>query len=284
MEMLLTRYDLLRDCMATWKYRAVYSKGKTMENKNNEYYEIDLMHIVKILWRRAWLIVFSGFIAGAIGFALAAFAIAPTYSSSIMLYVNNSSFSLGNTNFSISSSEISAAQNLVKTYSVILNNRTTLERVIDKTDVPYTYKQLSEMIEASPQNGTEIMRVTVTTGDPYEAAKIANCIAEILPVRVAEIVDGASMEVVDSAIPELKKVAPSITKYTAVGFILGAIISAARIVIRSLLDDAIYDEDYVLQNYDCPILAKVPNLVNSGSKYYGYYYQDESKKANKEGE
>lgn len=284
MEMLLTRYALLRDCMVTWKYRAVYSKGETMENKNNEYYEIDLMHIVKILWRRVWLIVLSGFIAGAIGFAVAAFAISPTYSSSIMLYVNNSSFSLGNTNFSISSSEISAAQNLVKTYGVILNNRTTLERVIDKTDVPYTYKQLSEMIEASPQNGTEIMRVTVTTENPYEAAKIANCIAEILPIRVAEIIDGASMEVVDSAIPELQKVAPSVTTYTAISFVLGALLSMVVLVIFALMDDTIHDEDYVLQNYDCPILAKVPNLVNSGSKHYGYYYQDESKKEGKEGE
>jgi hypothetical protein len=43
------------------------------------------------------------------------------------------------------------------------------------------------------------------------------------------------------------------------------------------MDDTIHDEDYVLQNYDCPILAKVPNLLNSGSKHYGYYYQAKNK-------
>lgn len=252
-------------------------------NKTKEYYTIDLGHLFKTLWQRAWVIALAGFLAAVIGFSLSAFVITPTYSSSIMLYVNNSSFSLGNTNFSITSSEITAAQNLVKTYSEILNNRTTLERVIDKTGVPYTYRELSGMISAAPSNETEIMRVTVTAEDPYEAAKIANCIAEVLPVRVSEIIDGASMEVVDSAIPELEKIAPSITTYTAVGLILGILLAIIAIVVSALLDDTIHDEDYVLQNYECPILAKVPNLLSAGGRHYEYYYQTKKNPKNKEG-
>lgn len=248
------------------------------KNKNVEYYTIDLVHILRSLLHRAWLIALAGFLAAAIGFSIAAFVIKPTYSSSIMLYVNNSSFSLGGTSLSISSSEITAAQNLVKTYSEILNNRTTLERVIDKTESSYTYKELSKMIVAAPANGTEIMRVTVTTENPYEAARIANCIAEILPVRVSEIIDGASMEVVDSAVPELQKVAPSITTYTAIGLVLGVLLAVGVLVVFALMDDTIHDEDYILQNYDCPILAKVPNLLNSGGKryHYNYYYQSKN--------
>lgn len=256
-----------------------------MENKTTtkEYYTIDLIHIIKTLWQRAWLIALAGFMAAAIGFGMSSFVIQPTYSSSIMLYVNNNSFSLGSSSFSISASEINAAQSLVKTYGEILNNRTTLERVIDKANVPYTYSQLKGMITSAPSNDTEIMRVTVTTTDPYEAAKIANCIAEVLPVRIAEIIDGASMEVVDSAIPNVNKVAPSITKYTAVGLILGVLIAVGGLTIIAIMDDTIHDEEYVIQNYDCPILAKVPNLLNSGSRRYGYYYQSKSRtnKANK---
>ena len=255
-----------------------------MENKTNEYYTIDLMHILKTLAQKVWVIILAGVLAAGIGFSYSSFAITPTYSSSIMLYVNNTSFSLGNTSFSITNSEIVAAQNLVRTYSVILNNRTTLERVIEKTNVSYTYQELSRMIEAVPANETEIMKVTVTTNDPYEAAMIANCIAEILPVRVSEIVDGASMEVVDSAVPELRKVAPNITKYTAVSMILGVLLAVAVLTVIALLDDTIHDEDYILQNYDCPILAKVPNLLHSGSKSYAYYYRykDGTKKEKKD--
>lgn len=249
-----------------------------MENTNNkEYYTIDLLHIVKTLWKRAWMIALAGILVAALGFALSAFIIAPTYSSSIMLYVNNSSFSLGNTSFSISSSEITAAQSLVKTYSEILSNRTTLERVIDKAGVPYTYKELSKMVSAAPSNDTEIMKVTVVSEDPYEAAKIANCIAEVLPVRISEIIDGASMEVVDSAIPNTEKIAPSITNYTIIGFALGVLLAIIVLVIVAMMDDTIHDEEYVLRNYEYPILAKIPDLMNSGGKKYGYYQKYHSK-------
>lgn len=250
------------------------------QENNKEYYTVDVLHVVRSLWKRAWLIALCGLLAAAIGFAIAAFAIAPTYSSSVKLYVNNSSISLGNTNFSISASELTAAQSLVKTYGDILESRSTLERVIDKADVDYTWKQLSGMITYAPSNDTEIMRVTVTCKDPYEASKIANTIAVVLPVRISEIIDGASMEVVDSAIPDLDKVAPSITQYTAICLVIGVLISSMVLVIVALMDDTIHDEDYVLRNYDYPILGKVPNLLNTGNKAYAYYSQKRQRAGN----
>ncbi len=250
---------------------------KKKENNEKEYYSIDLKHIFKSIWKRAWLVILSGLVAAGIGFSVSSFLITPKYSSSIMLYVNNSSFSLGNTSFSISSSEITAAQSLVKTYAEILNNRTTLTRVIEKSGVDYTYEQLSKMVVATTANETEIMRVTVTADDPKVASKIANYIAEVLPVRIAEIIDGASMEVVDYAVPNKNKVEPSVTTYTAVGLFLGVLACCLILAVVAMLDDTIHDEEYVLNTYDYPILAKIPDLVNSGGKQYSYYYQKKNK-------
>lgn len=240
---------------------------------DNDYYVIDLLYLAKCVWHRAWIVVLATIAAAAIGFAYSAFIIQPKYSSSILLYVNNSSISVGNTSFSISSSEITAAQSLVKTYTIILNNRTTLEEVIERSQVPYTYEELGQMIEAGPVNNTEIMSVKVTSTDPYEAAKIVNCIAEVLPKRISVIINGTSMEVVDAGVPDLQKVSPSITKYTAMGMFIGAAVSIFIIVLLAIMDNTIHDEDYVLQTYGFPVLAKVPDLVDSGSgkSKYGYY-------------
>lgn len=251
---------------------------ESREKIMRDYYTIDLLHILKSLWKRAWLIVISGIVAAAIAFSVVSYGIEPEYSSSIMLYVNNSSFSLGNTSFSISSSEITAAQSLVKTYREILNNRTTLERVIEKAQLDYGWRRLSGMIQAEPSNGTEIMKVVVTTNDPYEASKIANCIAEVLPVRISEIIDGASMEVIDSAVPILTKVSPSITKYTAVGLFVGALLAALVLVVIAMLDGTIHNEEYVLMACDYPILAKIPDLTGPGTKKYAYYSRPKTQK------
>ena len=242
-----------------------------INSNTKDYYVIDLAHVVKSVWHRAWVVVLCSVLAAAIAFSIAAFAITPTYSSSIMLYVNNSSFTVGDLGFSISSSEISAAQSLVKTYSVLLKNRTTLEKVIDATDISYDWEELYEMIEAAPVNETEIMEITVTSTDPYEAEKIANGIAKVLPQRVSEIVEGSSMEVVDSAVAINEKVAPNITQFTAVGFILGAFLSVILLIVLALFDNTIHDEEYIINNYNYPVLAKIPDLLDAGGKKYSYY-------------
>ena len=87
-----------------------------LNDKNKEYYTIDLMHILSTVWKKIWVIGICCVIGAVIGFFYATFFISPTYSSDIMLYVNNSSISVGGASFSISSSEITAAQSLVKTY------------------------------------------------------------------------------------------------------------------------------------------------------------------------
>jgi capsular polysaccharide biosynthesis protein len=244
---------------------------KKENNVSAEYYTIDLLHILKRVWHYIWAVALASLLAAVIGFSYASFLIAPKYSSSVMLYVNNTSISLGGADFTISSSQISAAQSLVDTYSEILKSRTTLEQIIEKTGVSHGYKSLSGMIVAGPANETEIMKVTVTCEDPEEAALIANCITEVLPIRISEIIEGASMEIVDTAVPNYHKVSPSVTMYTMVGFILGFVFSVGVIAVFAIMDDTVHDEDYILQTYNYPILAKIPDLLDKDSKRYGRY-------------
>ena len=251
-----------------------------MENKaktSKDYYSIDLMHIARTLLHRLWIIILVAVLAATAGFAYSAFVIPPTYGAQVLLYVNNSSINFGNTSFDISASDIQASLSLVNTYSVLLENRTTLERVVENAGVDYTVAELAEMITTGSVNETEIMKVVVVCGDPYEAAKIANSIAEVLPTRISEIIDGASMEVVDSAVPVTTKVGPSISRYTLIGLVLGALVTTIIIAIIAIMDDTIYNEDYVLENYNYPILAKVPNLLETHrDSGYGYYYKSAS--------
>ena len=257
-----------------------------MEKKETgkEVYSIDILHIVRSLWHRAWIIVLACIICGGAGFSYSYFGIAPSYSSSIMLYVNNGVFSVGDIGLSISASQLSAAQSLTKTYSVLLKNRTTLERVVEKVGLDYDWKELNSMISASPVSETEVMRITVTCGEPNHAERIANGIAEVLPGRISEIIEGSNMEVVDYAVANPQKVAPSISRYTAMGMILGVFISVLILSIVALMDNTIHDDDYITENFDYPILAKVPNLLDTGSKKHNYYkyYKQEYRSHNKE--
>lgn len=253
-----------------------------MDNNNtqtNDAFVIDYMHIIKSVLKRIWLVALVSVITAAAFFAYAKFGISPQYSSSVLLYVNNSAVSVGDLGVRISSSDLSASQSLVKTYSVLLKNRTTLSLVKDLTGTNYSWQQLNGMVKASSEDETEIMKITVTTPDPYESKLIANGIAEVLPERVSEIVEGSSVEVVDSAVANTSKVSPNVTSYTSKGFIIGFVLSVAFLVVLALLDNTIHDEDFIVQNFNSPILAKIPNLLGTSKdkyKYRYYYYRKKS--------
>jgi len=242
-----------------------------MDQESN-YTTIDLLKLAEGLLKRAWLIALSMLLCGAIAFSAAAFMITPKYESRILFYVNNSSFSMGSTNFSITSSEISAAKSLVDTYLVILKTRTTLRDVITVGGIDRTYSELYNMIDSVQVNDTEIFAVSVTSDDPREAEHIANTIGEVLPEKIASVVDGSSVRIVDYAVVPGARKSPSISKYTMIGIMLGLLLSAGVIIIIELLDDQIHSEDYLIQNYgNIPLLTVIPDMLDSKSTGYYYY-------------
>ena len=238
---------------------------------NNDGTLIDITGLLKFLFQRIWIVAFCAILFACGGFGIARFLKTPMYSSSVLLYVNNSSFNVGSANFSISSSQIDAAQSLVKTYAVLLNNRTTLEEIISKSGVDLTSNKLSKMISASQVNNTEVLKVTVTSPNPYLSKKLVNCIAEVLPQRVSEIIHGSSMEIVDSGVANLSRVSPSYSSYTFRGFLIGIILPLVILCILFFMDSTIHDEDYLMRTYKYPILVTIPSLEESSGKKYGYY-------------
>ena len=237
---------------------------------NKEYVEIDLLQFLQALWHRMWAIILTAVIAAGITFAGTHYLIQPLYKASTLLYVNNSSFSLGSTNFSISTSELTAAQSLVDTYIVVLQTRTTLEEVIKEADVDYSYEELSKMINASAVNGTEVFSVTVTSANPYEAEKIANTIGTVLPKEIAAIVEGSDVRIVDYAVVPAQRSSPSYTMNTALGFLAGLVLSVAVIIIRQLTDTLVRTEDHLTRAYSIPVLASIPDMAVQ-EKSTGHY-------------
>ena len=242
-----------------------------MDEKKNEYAELDLIELLQALWHRAWAIVLAAVIFAGAAFAYARYIITPLYEASALMYVNNSSFSLGSTNFSINNSELSAAHNLVNTYIIILGTRSTLEDVIEKAELDYSYEKLSKMITASAVNNTEIFRIKVTSPDPYEAQYIANVIARVLPGKISDVVDGSSVRIVDYAVAPKVKSSPNVSKYTMVGLLLGIAVSCAVIILARLFDDQIHDDETLSKSFNIPLLASIPDLKATKSGRYGYY-------------
>lgn len=236
--------------------------------------EIDLLKLAQVLLHRAKVIIACTLLVAAAAFGITHYLITPLYTSTALLYVNNTSFSVGSTSFSISSAELTAAKSLVDTYGVILKSRNTLEDIIRKDNLSYTYEQLYNMIETSAVNSTEIFEVSVTSPSPAEAESIANTIADVLPDKIASIVEGSDVRIVDYAVIPSERTSPSYTMNTVIGALVGFVFAAAVVILRYLFDESIRTEDYLTQTYpNIPLLAVVPDMMGNGGKGYGSYYK-----------
>ena len=250
-----------------------------MENRNDDEMEIDLLKLARALWRRAWAIMLAAVIFGGAALTYTAIFVTPLYKAEALMYVNSSNISVGGAKVSISQGELTAAQSLIKTYAVILSTRTTLNDVIEQSGVSYTYEELKGMISAQSVNSTEVFSITVTSPSPREAEMLANTIARILPEKISAIVEGSSARIVDYAVEPAKKASPSLSKNALIGAMLGFVLACGIVVIMELTDEQIHDSDYLIQTYDIPVLAVIPDLLSATST--NDYYQSAEQRMKK---
>ena len=237
--------------------------------KKDEIVEIDILKLAKAVLRNVWAVILAAIIGGAAVFGYTYFTVDPTYESKALMYVNNTGINIGS-NYTISSSGLAAAQELVKTYIVILEARTTVNEIIKEAGVDKTYSQVKGMIEAAPVNETEIFEVVVTSTDPEEAEIIANAITKVLPNRIADVVDGSSVRIVDYAVLPSGRSGPSYSTNTMIGILAGIAISVFIIVIREMYDVFIREEEYLTDTYGIPVLAAIPHADSRSGGYYKY--------------
>ena len=245
-----------------------------MENyEKSQSLEIDVKHLAGVILRRIWIIVLAGVLLGGMLFGYAWFFIAPTYSSSAKLYVNNTYETSSGV---YSPAQIVAAQYLAETYMVILQSRDVLEQVQQQTGLPYTQGQLKNMVKTAAIKETEVFQVTVTCTNYKHAAQIATAITEVLPDAISAVVDGSSVRVVERAVENPTPIGPSYKKYIVAGGLIGVFVSLAVIVLLEMLNTSIDSEEYLTRTYgDVPLLAVIPGegAKNGGYKksYKGYY-------------
>lgn len=237
--------------------------------------EIDLLKLAKVLWRKIWVILICAVVLGIAGYYWTYRKMYTSYRSSALLYVNNNSVSLGSAKLSLSNGDIKAVNNLMETYSVILSSRNTLTEIIDETGIPFTYEELKNMIKTETVGDTAIFKITVTTSDPELSAHLANSILEVLPGKIATIIEGASAQIVDYAVTGEPVVNGNPIKTAAIGALIGVVLSCGVIIFLSLIDTKIRNEEYLLETFrDIPVLTSIPNLnENEKGGYYGYRKQ-----------
>ena len=263
------------------------SSGKEKGSK----LEINIIPLLLYLLKKIWVIILVGLVAASAAFLGIKIFGTPTYRCGFTAYVNNKhAASSGNTDY-LSVSDVNAAKELVKTYSAILTSNTILSSAKEEQNLNYSVGQLKGMVSTRIQDETEIIQVYVVARSPEESYNVAQAIASVAPQKMAEIVEGSSMKIVE--IPEVPGsiYKPNYQRYTVLGFVAGCLFAILILIIVYFRNDTITDEAEVESRFNVPVLGIIPdaNSTTGGKSgyYYNYYYQQNDKSdksANKDSE
>lgn len=228
--------------------------------------EIDLLALLNA-FRRNFLLI----IACALAFALVAgiyteFLVTPLYTSTASAYLVSTNDSLLNLQ------DLQLSNNIVADYVDIIKSRTILEDVIEKMELPYTFKELHKMVQVTNPNDTHIIKITVTDPDPELARDIANNLTEHAVDCIADIMEVSSPNIYDKAVVATEQTSPHLTKTVVIAFVLGAVVACGIITLITVMDTTIKTAEDIENRCGMVTLTKVYFEGGKKKKGYGYGY------------
>ena len=152
--------------------------------KEQNMMEIDVFQLLKILWKRKFLIALVAIVTGVVAFAYSSFIVKPEYTSTTRIYVvnRNQGDKSGLTN-----QDLQAGSYLVKDYREIILSQDVLEKVATDLKLDLPSKGLASKIKVTVPADTRIVSISVTDRAPEEASRIANSLREVAAQKIISV-------------------------------------------------------------------------------------------------
>ena len=219
--------------------------------------EIDVFHLLKILWKRKILIALVAIVAGALAFAYSAFIVKPEFTSTTRIYVvnRNQGDKPGLTN-----QDLQAGSYLVKDYREIILSQDVLEKVTSDLKLDLSPKALASKVKVTVPVDTRIVSISVNDRVPEEASRIANSLREVAAEKIISITRVSDVTTLEEARPAIAPSSPNIRRNTIIGLLGGTVFTVIAVLIVELVDTRVKRPEDIEDVMQIALLGVVPNL------------------------
>lgn len=219
--------------------------------------EIDLKDVLNYFKNKIlWIILVVILVVG-IGNGYKALTRKPLYNSETsIILVSNNNQNTANLN------ELQANKNLVSTYSEIIKSRKVLEPVIENLFLDYSYNTLKSNVSVAAVGDTQLIKISVSDKDPYQAKQIADEIAEVFIKEVKDIYKLDNVKVVDRAVQANKPYNINYVKDNLIFIAIGLVLSSGIIFIIYYFDTTIKTSEEIESKLGLTVMGTVPKVNN----------------------
>ena len=225
--------------------------------KEQDKIEIDVLQLVKVLWKRKFLIALVALLAGITAFAYSSFVIKPQYTSTTRIYVvnRNQADKPGLTN-----QDLQAGAYLVKDYREIILSQDVLEKVVADQSLTIDAKTLGKKVSVTVPADTRIVSISVRDGKPEEASRIANALREVAAQKIISVTRVSDVTTLEEARPATSPSSPNIRRNTMMATIAGVGFVTIIVLLVELLDDRVKRPEDIEEVMHISLLGVIPNL------------------------
>lgn len=225
--------------------------------KEQDKIEIDVLQLVKVLWKRKFVIVLVALLAGITAFAYSSFVIKPQYTSTTRIYVvnRNQADKPGLTN-----QDLQAGAYLVKDYREIILSQDVLEKVVADQKLTMDAKTLGRKVSVTVPADTRIVSISVRDGNPEEASRIANALREVAAQKIISVTRVSDVTTLEEARPATSPSSPNIRRNTMMATLAGVGFIVVIVLLVELLDDRVKRPEDIEEVMHLSLLGVIPNL------------------------
>ena len=151
------------------------------DRKNSKGIEINILAFFKELSKKLWIVAIIAVIGATIGGVIGEATKSETYTSTVSFVVNSAT-----ENGQVSSGEINAQINMAGTFSYILSSRALKEAIVEKCPEKVNFGTVDKSISVNVVSSTNVIVMSVTTGDPKISYAIASTVVDVYGDIVTE--------------------------------------------------------------------------------------------------
>ncbi|WP_312313517.1 Wzz/FepE/Etk N-terminal domain-containing protein [Streptococcus parasuis] len=224
-----------------------------MNNQEENTIEIDVLSLLRTIWRKKFLILLTAILTTGLAFAYSAFLVTPQYDSTTRLYVVNQSSGNGGV---ITPQDLQVGSFLVKDYKEIILSQDVLKNVTTTLGIT---EDIKGKITVTIPTDTRILSITVSDSDPNQAATIANTLRDEAAKRIIEVTKVSDVTTLEAAMPAENPSTPQTKRNLVLGFIVGAFLATALVLALEVLDDRVKRPQDIEEGLGMTLLGVVPH-------------------------
>ena len=226
-----------------------------MNNQEANTIEIDVLSLLRTIWRKKFLILLTAILTTGLAFAYSAFLATPQYDSTTRLYVVTQS---SDNVAGITNQDLQAGSFLVKDYKEIILSQDVLKNVTTTLGISDDIDDIKEKITVNIPVDTRILSITVRDSDPNQAATIANTLRDEAAKKIIEVTKVSDVTTLEAALPAEKPSTPQTKRNLVLGFVAGAFLATVLVLVLEVLDDRVKRPQDIEEGLGMTLLGVVP--------------------------